>query len=213
VLVESIEVLLTARQRESEKRRRTMKYRTLLVSVLALIVAACGATPALELEDEPFRDQANGYSIRYPQGWQYVYLERVGGHVFYDSGEPIEDIMALRAVAEVPVVIVIAGPLDAIPHVPPEGVRDSETMLNAFLAWLGDAQDGKMGRVRTISMAGQDASAADIRWTAGETKTAGRAVAVYLGDRGFFIEGAGRAENWNAFESTFEAILESIILD
>lgn len=190
-----------------------MKHRMLLISVLVLIVVACGAAPSLELEDEPFRDQAGGYSIRYPLGWQHVDLERVGGQVFYQSGEPIEDIMALRTVAEVPVFVVIAGSLDAIPNVSAEGVKDSETMLKAFLAWLGDAQDGKIGRVRTIRLAGQDAAAADIRWTAGGTKTAGRAVAVYLGDQGFFVEAAGRAENWRAFEPTFEAILESVTLD
>ena len=190
-----------------------MKHRMWWVSVLVLVVAACGATPALELEDEPFRDQPNGYSFRHPRGWHQVYLERVGGHVFYRSDQPIEDIMAQRAVAEVPVVVVIAGPLDAVPNVLLDDVHNSKTMLQAFLAWLGDAQDARVGRIRTITVAGKDAAVADIRWSQGEAKMAGRAVAVYLGDRGVFIEGAGQAESWKAFEPTFEASLETMTLD
>lgn len=151
--------------------------------------------------------------MRYPQGWQHVYLERVGGEVFYRSGEPIEDIMALRAVAEVPIILVIAGPVDDIPHVSPDGLQDARTMLKAFLAWLGDAEDGKVGRMRTITVAGMDAAAADIRWVMQGTETSGRAVAVYLGTRGLFIEAAGRAEGWTAFKPTFDAILESLTLD
>jgi hypothetical protein len=187
-----------------------------LVSVLALLIAACGAKPALELEDEPFRDQVKGYSIRYPQGWQHVYVERVGGEVFYDSSEPIEDIVALRAVAEVPIVVVIAGSLDDIPHPSLERVRDSKAMLEVFLAWLGDVEGGKIGRVRTITVAGQRAAAADIRWPfllAPDTTVGGRAVAIFLGDRILFVEAAGRAENWKAFEPTFDAMLESVTLD
>jgi hypothetical protein len=193
-----------------------MKHRVWLVSVLAVVVVACGAAPALELEDEPFRDQVSGYSIRYPQGWQHVYLERVGGEVFFHSGEPIEDIVDLRAVAEVPIVVVIAGPLGGIPHPSLDGVQDARTMLEAFLAWLGDVQGGRVGRVRTITVAGQRAAAADIRWPfllAPDTTVAGRAVAVFLGERVFFVEAAGRAEGWKAFEPTFDAILESITLD
>ena len=193
-----------------------MKHRMWLVSFLTLVVAACGATSALELEDEPFRDQANGYSVGYPQGWQHIYVERIGGEVFYHSSEPIEDIVALRAVAEVPIVVVIAGPLDDIPHPSLDGVRDSKTMLEAFVAWLGNTEGGKVGRVRTVTVAGQRAAAADIRWPfllAPDTTVAGRAIAVFLGDRVFFVEAAGDAENWKSFEPTFEAILESVTLD
>ncbi len=192
-----------------------MKHRILLILILALVVVACSAAPALELEDEPFRDQANGYSIRYPQGWQHVYLERIGGQVFYHSDEPIEDIVATRAVAEVPIVIVIAGPLDGIPHVSLDGVQDSKAVLGAFLAWVGDVQGGKVGRMRTITVADQHAATADIRWPAWlvpDTTVTGRAVAVHLGKRAFFVEAAGRAENWRQFEPTFEAMLESINL-
>jgi hypothetical protein len=193
-----------------------MKHRIVLISVLAFVVAACGATPALELEDEPFRDQVNGYSMRFPQGWQHVYLERVGGEVFYHGSEPIEDIVALRAVAEVPIVVIIAGPLDDIPLVSLDGVQDSRAMLEAFLAWLGDVEGGKIGRVRTITVGGHRAAAADIRWPflpAPDTTVAGRAVAVFLGEWVFFVEAAGRAKSWKPFEPTFEAILESVTLD
>jgi hypothetical protein len=209
----SIEVALSREQREPENRRRVTVQRIWLVSVLVLVLAACGAAPALELKDEPFRDQANGYSIRYPVGWQHVYLERVGGLVLYQSGEPIEDIMGLRAVAQVPVVVIIAGPLEAVPYVSLDDVHNSKTMLQAFLAWLGDAKDGRIGRIRTITVAGRDGAVADIRWSQGETIMAGSAVAVYLGDRGVFIEGAGQADSWKAFEPTFEASLESVTLD
>jgi hypothetical protein len=213
---ESIDALLPGRQRETKNRKGTMKHRNLLISVLALMVAACGAAPPLELEDEPFRDGENDYAIRYPGGWQHVYVERIGGEVFYRRGEPIEDIVATRAVAEVPVVVVIASPLDDIPHVSLDGVQDSRTMLQAFLAWLGDVQGGKIGRTRTLTVAGQPAAAADIRWPAllvPDTTVAGRAVAVYLGERALFIEAAGRAENWKKFEPTFEAMVQSLTLD
>ncbi len=192
--------------------RNKMKQAVLLVSVLPLILAACGATPTLELEDRPFRDQANGYSIRYPEGWEHVYLERVSGRVFYQSGEPIEEIVALRAVGKVPVLLIIAGPLDAVPYVSLDDVHDSKTMIRAFLAWLGDAQDGRVGRIRTGAVAGKDGAVAEIRWSQGETKMAGRAAAVYLGDRGLFIEGAGSADSWKAFEPTFKDILDSAVL-
>ena len=193
-----------------------MKYRILPISILALIIVACGAAPALELGEEPFRDQANGYAIHYPQGWQHVYVERIGGQVFYHSGEPIEDIVATRAVAEVPIVVVITGPLDGIPYVSLDGAQDSKAVLGAFLAWLGDVREGKVGRMRTITVAGhRAAAAADIRWPAllePDTTVAGRAVAVHLGEKAFFVEAVGRAESWKQFEPTFEAMVESIIL-
>ena len=113
-------------------------------------------------------------------------------------------------------VVVIAGPRDDIPHVSLDGIQDSKATLGAFLAWLGNVRGGKVGRMRTTTVAGQRAAAADIRWplvTAPDAAVAGRAVAVFLGERVFFVEAAGRAENWKAFEPTFEAILESVTLD
>jgi hypothetical protein len=47
-----------------------------------------------------------------------------------------------------------AGPLDAIPMVSPAEVQDPRTTLDAFLAWLGDAQTAKPGRGCTISLTG-----------------------------------------------------------
>jgi hypothetical protein len=193
-----------------------MKRIVWLLSILALMVVACGAPPPLELGDEPFRDQANGYSLRYPQGWQHVYVEHVGGEVFYQGGEPIEDIVALRAVPEVPIIVVIAGSVDDIAGPSLAGIEDSKAMLEVFLAWLGDVEGGKVGRVRTGTVAGQPAAAADIRWPflldPGTTVT-GRAVAVLMGEQAFFIEAAGRAESWTAFEPTFEAILDSVAFE
>jgi hypothetical protein len=68
-------------------------------------------------------------------------------------------------------------------------------MLDAFLAWLGDAPGGRMGLVRTITVMDEDDAATSIRWTADGTKMTGRAAAVCLGDRGFCQEAAGRIEN------------------
>jgi hypothetical protein len=64
-----------------------------------------------------------------------------------------------------------------------------------------------------VTVDGQQGAVADIRWTMLETDMAGRAVAVYLGERGFFIEGAGRAEAWKAFAPTFEAMLQRVTLE
>jgi hypothetical protein len=68
-------------------------------------------------------------------------------------------------------------------------------MHDAFLASLGDAPDGKVGRIRTITVIGRDAAAAGIRWTADGTSM------------------TGRAENWNAFEPASEIVSERVLLD
>jgi hypothetical protein len=40
------------------------------------------------------------------------------------------------------IIVATAGPLDAVPMASPAQVQDTRTMLDAPLAWLGDAPDG-----------------------------------------------------------------------
>ena len=73
--------------------------------------------------------------------------------------------------------------------------------------------DGLAGGGGRLYVSTQEGAVADLRWTMLERPMAGRAVAVFQGDRGFFIEGAAPAEAWKDFLPTFEAMLQGITLE
>lgn len=185
-----------------------------LVALMAagLPMAACsrsGGADVLELGEEVFRSEDGSVSLLYPQGWQQYWLERMGGTLLHAPEEPIEDIVGMRQVAQVAVVSIIVGPLADVPAVDVEGVQDSRTMLKAFLSWLKNSQ---ISWIRRVDVDGHRGAAANIRFTMLDTRMAGRAVAVFQGDRAFFIEGAAPVDAWKRFAPTFEAMLETVSL-
>jgi hypothetical protein len=66
--------------------------------------------------------------------------------------------------------------------------------------------------VQTVTVAGQEAVAADAGWSSEEGEVAARYVVIHLGDRVVVIQNMGKEESGEAFAPTFEAMLDTVIL-
>ena len=138
--------------------------------------------PGLELKDKAFRDETSGYAIHYPQGWLSLYDERMEADVFYDSNEPIEEVMDGDIAPTVPIVLVMSGPLQTISYGDLAETQDAQETLQVFTEWADE-----VGEMEDVIVDGEPAAAVNTSWTEDEVPWAGRAVAIYLGDRAIII--------------------------
>jgi len=161
--------------------------------------------PGLELDDEAFRNETSGYAILYPQGWQRFYDEAMEADIFYDSKEPIEEVLYGDVAPTVPIVLVMSGPLQTIFYGDLDETQDAQEMLEIFMEWVDE-----VGEVEDVTVDGEPAAAVNVNWVEDEVAWAGRVVAIHLGDRAIIIQGAGTAESWETFIPTFEAMLASL---
>ena len=166
--------------------------------------------PTLELEAEAYHDEKNGYTIRYPAGWDF--LAQDDGVFFFESMQAIQGMQEGTA-PSVPLVIVETGPQDVVSGGGAAGAQNAVEMINLFIE---DDQGGAgfevMGEAQEISVAETDAAYVDLRWTVDQTTLTGRIVVIYMDDWGIMVIGAGSDESWEPFVPTFEAILGSMEL-
>jgi len=174
----------------------------LLVLVLwVLVLAACRQGTALPLGREAYRNGPRGYSIRYPQGWQY--LERGGTVQFYQDEEALKDSSTAAGV------LVIAGTPAELGVI--GGAVDSRGVLESIDLGTGQGEDQlRISRVWDLSLSGQKAAAVDITGTQSGVEVGGRYVAIHLGTRIVVLAGAGSREAWKKFLPTFEAMVASV---
>ncbi len=155
-----------------------------------------------ELAAEPFVSQTKGYSIAYPEGWQAM-----------DMGEMaifLEDIAAMSGDGVPTAVVVMAG---AIEDFLGGALADvSQDQLEAVLT-LASGQMGEgmeLGEVETFTVNDLSAVGADLTGTADDGTSIGGYVSLVLSDsQAAMIMAIIPAEQWEAFQPTFLAMLDT----
>ncbi len=162
------------------------------------------ASPALALVDEPIRSAAGGYSIQYPEGWQY--LDYAGAAIIG------LDLNAMQA--DVPTstwVLVEAAPLGDLSLGSMAGAQDSRDMVQMVVtSMLSETPDLTVSEIRDLTVGGEKGACADISGREEDQTVTGRIVSVLLGDRGFYIFGVAVSDAWVPFIPTFDKMVESV---
>ena len=188
------------------------------LAAIALIVgwlsSACNANlsppvDGLLLVSEPFVEQKQGYTIRYPQGWAYRWEDYGDGVRFFPESEADQ-----QDFLSAPTVSIGVGPIDALfDKVDP--TANAQTILELFLEEqvlnIGlDSGEGWVEKVESITVDGHDAAAATLGGIWDDTNFGARFVFVHTRDRGAVILGTAPSEAWKVFDPTFQGMLDSM---
>ncbi len=183
-----------------------------IVLVVGWLSSACNASvsppvDSLLLVSEPFVEQKQGYTIRYPQGWAYRWEDYGDGVRFFQEGEADQ-----QEFLSGPTVSIGVGPIDAFNELDP--TADAQTILEFFLEeqWLRLNSDEErwVEKVESITVDGHDAAVATLGGIWDDTSFGARAVFVHTGDRGAVILGTAPSEAWEVFNPTFNDMLDSM---
>ncbi len=194
--------------------RKMFKLMTVTL-VVGWLLSACNASVSPPLNDqllvsEPFSEQKKGYTIRYPQGWMYRWVDDGDAVHFFE-----EDKANQQNILPGPTVTIAVGPIEAFGEA--DKTADAQTMLKALLEGQSFKLNSKAGRregwvekIESLTVGGKDAAVATLRGTEDGTNFAARFVFVHTGDRGAIIFGVAQSEAWEIFNPTFEAMLDSM---
>jgi len=166
--------------------------------------------PILEMEDEAFRNEASGYAIQYPKGWQHTFDDDARGDIFYGGKEAIDEVMDGDVPLSKPLVIVMGGSIEDIFYKDMAETENAQEMLELVIG--GMDEDAEITPEGEVTIGDETAAAVDMRWSEDGTDYAGRAVAIHLGDWGYVIMGASPVEDWEAFAPTLDAMLDSMTI-
>ena len=180
--------------------------------VVGWLSSACNASVSspvdgLLLVSEPFVEQKQGYTIRYPQGWTYQWEDYGDGVRFFEEGEADQ-----QDFLPGPTVSIAVAPIEAFDEV--DQTADAQTILEVFLEEqmlnLNSNEEGWVEKVESITVDGNDAAVATLRGIEDGTDFTARLVFVHAGDRGAIILGIVQSEAWEIFNPTFEDMLASM---
>jgi hypothetical protein len=174
---------------------------TLFLALLGLVLGACGSGEGGPLESTPFRSEELGYTIRYPEGWQYN--GAYGEVVFYES----EDVLG-EGFGSAPIVLIMGGLVEEMPFGSgpvPENARD---IVDAFIEDV--PSDFDVGKVQDTPVGEENGACVDLSGEEEGKNVTGRVCAAISGVRGFVIVAYSPTEAWGGFKSTFDAMLGSM---
>jgi hypothetical protein len=183
--------------------RRVSRPFAVVLALLGVILGACGSGGGLPLADAPFRSEAGGFSMRYPEGWEY--LDEYGQVVIAPSQEIMEEFN--YGVPSEPAVLIMAGTLESLVWDTEVQLQDSQDLLDYFTADV--PRSIEISKARNASVGGEDGLFVDLsgEWEASELS--GRIVVVHLGQRGAIIMVLCEPEDWKPFIPTFQSMLSS----
>jgi len=197
-------------------RRSTFSIELIIFVLLAWILSACNTSFPPPVDDqllisEPFVEEKKGFTIRYPQGWEYRWEDFGDAVRFFETGKINQQNILFD-----PTVTVVVGPIEAFDET--NKTTDAQTILKAILEGPSFNPNSKAGKregwkkkVERITVDGKDAAIADLEGTEADINFAARLVFVHTGNRGAIILGMGQSEAWEVFNPTFEAMLASMI--
>jgi len=150
---------------------------------------------------QPFVNAARGYSLAYPDGWQAI-----------DMGEMailIEDPAAMNG--GVPTaVIVMAGTTEAFLDGALVGIDEDQLAVVLLSTATQLGEDFELGEVERFTVNGFPAAGAGGKGTADDGSPMAGYVALVLGEaQAAMIMAVAPAGQWEAFETTFEAMLDT----
>ena len=191
-------------------------FKFMIITLVAgWLLGACNPSIHLPIDDpllvsEPFIEQKQGYTIRYPQGWMYRWEDHGDAVHFFE-----EDKADQYNIVPGPTVVIAVGPIEAFDEA--DKTADAQTILKAFLQGQSfnfnsksGSREGQVEKVEQTTVDGKDAAVATLKGTEAGTNFAARFVFVHTGDRGAIILGVGQDELWEAFNPTFERMLASM---
>jgi hypothetical protein len=180
----------------------------IVVLIVGCLLSACnaGASPG-PLVDEPFVEQRQGFTIRYPEDWTYQWEDHGDGVQFLAPGMADQE-----SFLPGPSVSIAVAPIEALGTA--ARTSDAKTMLDAFLEGLmynvGSGEEGWVEETESITVDGNDAAVVTIGGVEDGTDFTGRLVFVHTGDRGAIVLGLAESKTWKAFDPTFEEMLASM---
>jgi len=151
--------------------------------------------------------QGDGYSIRYPEGWQISSAE---GRVFL-----VTDMAILEMeIPSFPAIVIESGPLADLTSGQMAGARNARQMIEAFAQERRRDQGSEVavGKIQALSVSGWYGVSSTVRFSVDGVRVADLITAVYQGDRGFIVHGYGQAADLTAFTPLYTAMIKSLIL-
>jgi hypothetical protein len=151
--------------------------------------------------------QGDGYSIRYPEGWQISSAE---GRVFLVTDKAILEM----EIPSFPAIVIESGPLADLTSGQMAGARNARQMVEAFAQERRRDQGSEVavGEIQALSVSGWYGVSSTVRFSLGGVRVADLITAVYQGDRGFIVHGYGQAADMTAFTPLYTAMIKSLIL-
>lgn len=159
-------------------------------------------TGDIELADEPFVNEAKGYSIAYPDGWQSLDM---------DFAVAFAPDLSAAVSGDLPMaMIVMADTIEDFLDGALVGI--TEDQLEAVLAMSSSfvGEDMELGEVESFSLNGLSATGASAEMVADDGSPMAGYVVLILGDtHAAIIVAAAPADQWEAFQPTFVAMLDT----
>jgi hypothetical protein len=167
--------------------------------VLGIILGACGASgKRLRLAKQPYRNAQAGFSIRYPEGWDYQ--EYTTDVLFSQSGE-----MHFGTAPTLALVVFVG----TIPQSHADGaetavafLEDTYGLTDEIGIEFGPIQEGRVGT--------EDGASVEVRAESDDGPIAGRLDCVHRGTFFVLIQAGGPVDDWQSFLPTYEAMLQSM---
>ncbi len=157
---------------------------------------------AFELAAEPFVNEANGYSIAYPEGWQSMDM---GTMVIF-----VSDLASMSADSPT-AVVVMADTVENFLEGAMVGISGDQLEAVLTVAATQMGEDFVLGEAQSLTANDMPAAGAEISGTADDGTPMAGYLALVLGDtHAAMILGAMPADSWPAFAPTFFAMLDTL---
>jgi hypothetical protein len=155
----------------------------------------------VDLADEPFVNEANGYSIAYPDGWQSMDMDTM---VIF-----VQDLMTMNT--DMPTAIVVmADTIEAFLGGALVGISQDDLEAVMALAATQMGEDMELGDVETLTVDDAPAAGAELIGTSEETANMTGYVVLALGDtQAAMIMAMAPQDQWTALEPVFWAMLDT----
>jgi hypothetical protein len=172
-----------------------------IVALMGIALSACGAGGGLPLGKSPFRNEELGYTIRYPEGWQYDgSFEQI---IFFESA----DVLA-EGLATAPIVLITGGPVDDMSYLGGATPENSEEIVDAFVKDV--PSEFELGKVRDTRMGKEQGACVELSGEEEGRSVAGRVCGLHRGVQGLLMVAYSPVDDWAEFDPTFDAMLRSM---